>query len=379
MKKCLVISDSFKGTLSTFDACRAIAEGFKLAAPAWEVLEVPIADGGEGAVAVVHHHLGGSFRRVDITGPLGRPVQADYLLIGDRAYVEFASACGFAMSRRSPEDALHASSFGVGELLHAAASDGADELFLFLGGSASTDGGVGMAQALGVRFLDKDGEELAPLTGEPTAPYVEEIDQVDLSQSVPRTGAACVTGVVDVENPLLGKLGAASIYGPQKGMDREGIERREHSLKRLVECVERSGDPKALAEQAGAGSAGGAGYGVLGLLEGKLLRGTDFFLDLVGFKSELLEADLVVTGEGCLDQTSLTGKLLKGLMTEIDIKPVPVVSLVGDCRLRTDELAQVSGLSVFSLYPNYSHTEPAEALKALASQVGKLISSQLAR
>jgi glycerate kinase len=338
-----VAPDKFKGSLSAQEAADAIAAGAQDAADALgiavDIHRQPVADGGEGIVAAA---LAAGYRGLPVTvsGPLGEPVEAEIALGTGAdgsavAVVELASASGLALlpgGRGDATTAVTASSRGTGELVRAALDAGAMRVVLGIGGSASTDGGAGLAAALGVRFLDPGGQDLAPggraLSG---------LDRIDTSVRDPRLDTVEVVVASDVDTPLTGPRGAAAVYGPQKGAGPAEVQLLDDALRRLADVLRR--DAGADVETTpGAGAAGGVGAGAMALLGARLLPGIDLVLDLVGFDTALAGTGLVVTGEGSFDEQSLGGKAPVGVARRAAAHGVPVVVLAG--RLQLDDEAR---------------------------------------
>jgi glycerate kinase len=355
----LVAPDKFKGSLSAPQAAEAIAAGAQDAADALaidvEVRLQPVADGGEGIVAAA---LAAGYRLhpVAVSGPLGDPVEAG-IAIGSGpdgsavAVVELATASGLALlpgGRGDVTTALAASSRGTGELVRAALDSGANRVVLGIGGSASTDGGAGLAAALGVRFLHADGRLLGPGGG-----ALAGLDRIDTSVRDPRLDTVEVVVASDVDNPLTGPRGAAAVFAPQKGAGPAQVELLDAALRRLAEVLRR--DTGADVETAaGAGAAGGVGAGAMALLGARLVPGIDLVLDLVGFDTALAGTDLVVTGEGSFDEQSLGGKAPVGVARRAAAQGVPVVFLSG--RLHLDDHAR-DGLHDLGVVAAHAITE----------------------
>lgn len=290
--------DSFKGSLSAREVARSLAEGWRSVRPGDELVELPLADGGEGTLATVESAVGGSRRRDAgvVTGPDHRPVQGEYLELPDgTALVELAMISGLPLMERL--DPLRATTRGLGEVLHRALTDGSRRLQVTLGGSATTDAATGALRTLGLGLYGARGEPLNDGGGELT-----ELDRISTNHLLPPPQGG-VDLLTDVENPLLGPCGAAAVFGPQKGADAAAIEQLEAGLARLAELA--GGDPDA----AGAGAAGGAGYGLATFWGATLRLGSEVVGELVGLERHLTRADLAITGEGAFDRTSLTGKI----------------------------------------------------------------------
>jgi glycerate kinase len=305
--------DSFKGTIDCFGAAAALAEGWRSARPADDLVLLPLADGGEGTLDVVAAAVPDAWRRIRVvTGPGGAPVEASWLLLPDgTAVVELAQASGLPLLAHP--DPLGSHTGGVGGLLAVALDFGVRAIVVALGGSASTDGGTGALRALGARFVDEAGREL-PLGGG----ALRQLSTVDLTglRPPPRGGVVCLA---DVRAPLLGPTGAAAVFGPQKGAGPAEIDVLEHGLSRLAYRM--GGE----SEAEGAGAAGGTAYGLMAAWGARIVPGARFVADLVGLSDRLCGADLVITGEGRFDRTSLDGKVVGSVLDAADC-PVAVVA-----------------------------------------------------
>ncbi|MGC9665914.1 glycerate kinase [Planosporangium sp. 12N6] len=300
--KVVIAPDSFKGSLAAGDAARALARGWQRRRPADEVRLLPLADGGEGTVDAFASALPQAERRAEtVPGPDGRPVAADWLLLPDgTAVLELAQSSGLPLMRTP--DPLRAHTYGLGAVMRAAVDAGATRLVVGLGGSASTDGGTGALRALGLRLLDAHGRDL-PLGGGPLVELAH-LDGVDLIDPPP--GGTDL--LVDVTAPLLGPTGAAATYGPQKGAQPADVALLDRALRRLAELA--GGRP----DQPGAGAAGGTPYGLVALWGARIMPGAQTISALVGMPDALASADVVLTGEGRFDETSLTGKVVGSLL-----------------------------------------------------------------
>ena len=322
MKKCIVISDSFKGTISSLEICRIAQETIPKFFSQCQVVTVPVADGGEGTVECFLHALRAAPVTASIVGPYGEPISAAYARKGDLAVIEMAAAAGLPMvgERRDPENTT---TYGVGQLIAHAAKHGCRKILLGLGGSATNDGGCGCAAALGVRFYDKNGAEFVP-----TGHTLSAINYIDASQAKVNLEGVTVTVMCDVDNPLCGPTGAAHVFGPQKGADRAMVERLDRGLRHLAQIVERDMQIS-IAGMAGAGAAGGMGGGCVAFLGAELKSGIECVLDAVGFDSLLEGAELVITGEGRIDSQSVHGKVISGIAKRTRIRNIPLLALVG--------------------------------------------------
>ena len=338
----LLAPDKFKGCLTAVAVADALATGLLRARPDVTVVRLPIADGGDGTVAAALS-AGWSAVEVPAEGPTGVPRTACYARSGDRAVVELAAVVGLDLLPGGRLDALGASTFGLGQVLAHAVGHGAREVVLGLGGSASTDGGAGMLQALGDRLLDGDGREVGRGGG-----ALSSIATVDLS-GLP-AGWADVTLLVasDVTHPLLGPAGAAAVFGPQKGATVADIALLEQGLRTWAAVVAAATGTDHAAEP-GAGAAGGTGFAALALLGGQLRSGIELVLDLVGFDEQVRGASLVVTGEGSLDEQSLAGKAPVGVLLRSRAVGVPVVAVAGRSLLPPAEARAVGFADVLPL------------------------------
>ncbi|GAA4416295.1 glycerate kinase [Georgenia halophila] len=318
----VVAPDKFKGSLSATEVAARVAAGLRGERPAVDVDEVPVADGGEGTVEAA---LAAGFRpvRVTATGPLGEPVETRYAVGGEVAVVEMAAVTGLQMITPDGGTARRASSRGLGEVIAHALDHGAKTVVVGIGGSASTDGGAGMLAALGARLSGPDGD--VPNGGE----ALRTLTRVDLGGLHPRLADAHLVLASDVDNPLLGPAGAAAVYGPQKGADPTTVDDLDAALATWVAALEPvRPEARRLAEEPGAGAAGGVGYGCL-LLGAEFRPGVEVVLDLAGFDRRLEGADLVVTGEGSLDEQSLHGKTPVGVARAAAAHGIPVVAVCG--------------------------------------------------
>jgi glycerate kinase len=321
----LIAPNEFKGTLTAPQAAAAIARGVREVFPHADIVEIPVADGGEGTVeALVTAHRG-EYRSVQVEGPLADPVVATYGLIDDgrTGVAELAAASGLTLvplERRNPE---RTSTYGFGQLLEAVRKAGVGEVIAGIGGSATNDGGAGMAQALGYRLLDGAGRDLP--RGVAALATLERIEPSGLHpgwRSV-RVKVAC-----DVTNPLTGPLGASAVYGPQKGADKAMVGRLDAALARLAAVIERDLG-KRVAEVPGAGAAGGTGAGLIAFLGATLVPGAPLIVEASGFDEKLRGADLVITGEGRVDSQTAYGKAPIEVAKRAQRANIPVLLLAG--------------------------------------------------
>jgi len=306
----LIAPDKFAGTLTAVEAAAAIAEGWRRTAPADQLVEVPLADGGPGFVDVLHAALGGELVDVRVSGPLGEPVDAEVLVVAGTAYVESAQACGLHLVPE-PRDPRATTTYGVGELLLAARDAGALRVVVGLGGSGTNDAGAGLLAALGARAVDVDGADVTDLMRRGGG-GLRRIAAVDLRPALVAVAGLELVVASDVDNPLLGLRGATNGFGPQKGADDATVMELEGSLESFARAVGRRADGKDPAVALGAGAAGGLGYAVLHLGAARV-PGIATVLDTVDLAGHVGRADLVLTGEGAFDWQSLRGKVVSGV------------------------------------------------------------------
>lgn len=353
--------DKFKGSLSALDVASAIGAGLIEVHPGLELVLAPVADGGDGTVDAA---LGAGYDPVHVTveGPTGEPVRATYAVRGPRAVVELATAVGLARLPGGRLAPLTASTYGLGQVIADAIDHGATEIILGLGGSASTDGGAGMAQALGARLRDATGRELA----RGGAALVGLVD-VDVTALEARLGSTTVVVASDVDNPLLGATGAAAVFGPQKGATPDNLAVLERGLTTWADVVARTlGRDEAA--RAGAGAAGGTGYAAVTLLNARLRPGIELILEFLDFDHTLAGADLVITGEGSLDEQSLAGKAPIGVARAAHRSNVRVLAVAGRNQLGPVRLAQTGIAAAYAL----SDLEP-DAARSMAHATPLLV------
>ena len=332
MRKIVVVPDSFKSTMSSAQVCDIMVRALTRHLDA-EVVALPVADGGEGSVDAFLCAVGGRKVTMSVTGPLGEPVTGFYGVLADgTAVVEMAAAAGLTLVKHELQP-TRTTSYGVGELILAAAHAGAKKIIVGLGGSATTDMGTGAAAAAGVRFVDEEGEEFVPLSG-----TLDRIAGVDMSGLDASVRDADIQVMCDVDNPLFGPRGAAYVFGPQKGATLKVVEELDRGLRHASMVVEREfhrvvrtqSPDVPLSELKGSGAAGGMGAGMVAFFGATLHPGIDIVLDTVGFDKLIHDADLVITGEGCLDSQSLSGKVVVGVARRARTFGVPVIAIVGD-------------------------------------------------
>jgi len=321
----LLCPDSFKDALSAQDAAAAMARGVQRANPEAQVQVCPLADGGEGSLDALIAATGAERRQLNVQDALGRPRQAAWGWLSDQrtAFIELAEASGLQHLEIDERNALHTSTVGVGELLLAALDQGAEKALLLLGGSATNDGGAGMLQALGARFLDQHGEQLPP-----GGAALNQLASLELNGLDPRLAKLTLEAAVDVDNPLLGERGASAVFGPQKGASPEEVEQLDRALGHFADISAHAlGDDYRTLP--GAGAAGGMGFAAKAFLNATLKPGIEMIMQQADMASLLARADLVITGEGRLDGQSLAGKTPIGVSRAAKRLRKPVIVLAG--------------------------------------------------
>jgi glycerate kinase len=370
-KRVLVVPDKFKGSVTAAEAADALAAGLLRAMPDLEVVRLPVADGGDGTLAAA---LSAGYELVPVVadGPTGEPVGTAFAVLAETAVVELADVTGLRRLTGPPAP-LTASTYGVGQVITAALDYGATRIVLGIGGSASTDGGAGMLQALGLRLVGADGAEVGR-----GGAALAEIASVHLAGLDRRLGSGATLLVAsDVENPLLGPKGAAAVFGPQKGASPDDVALLNFALTRWAAITE-SVIGRDIADDVGAGAAGGTGFGAMAYLGARLVPGVELVLDLIGFDAALDGADLVITGEGSLDSQSLSGKAPVGVARAAARHGVPVVAVAGLVSLTEAETAAAGFAAAYSLAdlePDYAASMAGAA--DLLTQIGYLIASWL--
>ncbi|MEU3283276.1 glycerate kinase [Streptomyces antibioticus] len=334
-RRVLVAADKFKGSLTAVEVAERVTAGLRRVVPEAEVEALPVADGGDGTVDAAVA-AGFARREVPVAGPLGHEVTAAFALRGDTAVVEMAEASGLQRLPAGVFAPLTASTYGSGELLRAALDAGARTIVFGVGGSATTDGGAGMLSALGARFLDDDGEPVAPGGG-----GLARLARADLTGLDPRLSAVDLVLASDVDNPLTGPKGAPAVYGPQKGASPDDVETLDAALAHFAKVLEDAVGPGAAVHAAapGGGAAGGVGYGAL-LLGARFRPGIEVMLDVLGFAPALERAELVITGEGSLDEQTLHGKAPAGVAAAARAAGKEVVAVCGRLALPPQALGR---------------------------------------
>ncbi|HLT03830.1 MAG TPA: glycerate kinase [Pseudomonas sp.] len=370
--KIVIAPDSFKESLAAPQVAEAIARGWRAVFPDADCLLRPMADGGEGTVDAVLAAVGGERRTCRVTGPLGTPVPAHWGWLADgTAVIEMAAASGLHHVPPGQRDILCACSAGTGELIRQALDAGARRLILGLGGSATNDGGAGMLRALGVRFLDGQGQAL-----EPGGAALARLARLDLSGLDPRLRQVEVRVAADVDNPLCGPRGASAVFGPQKGASPEQVEQLDQALAHYARLMaETLGEDHA--EVPGAGAAGGLGFAARALLGARFRPGVELVAELSGLAEAVRDAELVITGEGRLDAQTLHGKTPYGVARIAQAANVPVIALAGSLGDGYWRLYEAGVSAAFSLTPGpmtleQACSDAAAQLQARSQDIARL-------
>ncbi len=371
--KIVIAPDSYKESLSAMEVASTIEQGFRQVLPHATYIKLPVADGGEGTVQSMIDATNGHLVKLNVTGPLNQQVAAHYGILGDRssqhhhdktAVIEMASASGLhhvAIDERNP---LITTSYGTGELIVNALDSGINHIIIGLGGSATNDGGVGMLQALGVKFLDKNGTEINF-----GGAALSTIDTIDISGLHPKLQDCTIEVACDVNNPLCGEQGASAIFGPQKGATPEMVKQLDQALSHFADKTLTTGISECR-NQAGAGAAGGMGYAVLAYLNANLRPGINIVMETVELASKLVDADLVITGEGRLDSQTLMGKTPMGVAKEANKLGIPVIAIAGCVSDDANVLLEHGFKAIFSVTPRAM-----ELKQVLASAKHNLLST----
>ena len=354
MKKCVVVSDSFKGTVSSREICEIAQRVIPRHFPACEVVCIPVADGGEGTVDCFIQAMGAQRVEVTVTNALGEKSAAAYARIGELAIIEMAAAAGLPQvgALRCPGTAT---TYGVGELIAHAAHSGCKRILLGLGGSATNDGGCGCAAALGVGFLDADGQSFVPV-----GDTLGRIARIDTAKADELLRSVEITVMCDVTNPLYGPTGAAYVFAPQKGADAEKVKSLDAGLRHFGDVI-RSQLGIDVSRMPGAGAAGGMGAGCVALLGGMIQSGIDAVLDVTGFDRQLEGADLVITGEGRIDSQSAGGKVISGVARRTKAKGIPLIAIAGGI---ADSAGAVYDIGVSAMFSTDRAALPVDMLGA---------------
>jgi glycerate kinase len=351
----VIAPDSFKGTNSSLKVAGLIEQGILKVFPKAEIRKVPVADGGEGTVEAVITGVGGRWEESAVNDPLGRGIMARWGSTPDFAVIEMAEASGLPLLAESEKNPLITSTYGTGQLIEEALNQGFRKILIGLGGSATNDGGAGMARALGIRFLDKEGMEISDGGGD-----LHRLEKINMDQIDPRIIETEIIIASDVTNPLLGEKGATATYSTQKGADKAMQLLLEEGLTNLADKTETLLEQR-FRETPGAGAAGGLGFGLLAFCGARISSGIDTVLDFMSFDQIISTANLVITGEGRMDGQSIYGKVPAGIAKRCKERKIPLLAIVGDMLGSMDDLYNLGVSSVMSTVPRAMSLE--EALK----------------
>ncbi|EMO4220802.1 glycerate kinase [Klebsiella aerogenes] len=361
--KIVIAPDSYKESLSALDVATAIETGFREIYPHAEYVKVPVADGGEGTVEAMVAATQGHIVQVSVTGPLGEPVNAFYGLSGDMrcAYIEMTAASGLESVPPTRRNPLLTTSWGTGELIRHALDAGVSQIIIGIGGSATNDGGAGMAQALGAKLLSAGQQQIARGGG-----ALETLARIDLSELDPRLADCRIDVACDVTNPLTGPQGASAVFGPQKGATAAMIERLDRGLQHFAQIIDRDLDIDVLSLEGG-GAAGGMGAALYAFCGANLRPGIEIVTDALGLADLVADADLVITGEGRIDSQTIHGKVPVGVAKVAKRFNVPVIGIAGSLTADVGVVHQHGLDAVFSVL--YSVCTLEEALANAAANV----------
>lgn len=345
MMKIVIAPDSFKESMTALEAAQSIEKGMKAVFQDAEYQLLPMADGGEGTVQSLVDATDGTIRERSVTGPLGETVQAFFGILGNgkTAVIEMAAASGLHLVEPAKRNPLLTTSRGTGELIRAALDEGVSHIIVGIGGSATNDGGVGMMQALGGKFLDEKGEEIGPGGGALSA-----IKSIDLSLLDSRLDSVKLEVACDVTNPLTGSTGASAIFGPQKGATPEVVRTLDGNLAHLASITIGGSE---VASIAGTGAAGGLGFALLAFLKAELNRGIDIVLKAVNFSDKVKDASLVITGEGRIDGQTIYGKTPIGVAKSAKVYDIPVIGIAGSLTEDSTVVYEHGIDALFSIVP----------------------------
>ena len=362
--KFVIAPDKYKGSLTAFEFCNAVEEGLFKALGKVEIIKMPLADGGDGTIDVVKHYLKGDIVKVKVNDPLFRTIEAQYLFSRETriSYIEMAEASGLKLLKEGEKNCMRTTTLGTGELIADALQKGAKEIILGIGGSATNDAGIGMASALGFRFLDANNTVL-----EPKGENLIHIKTIDASGVNPLLKNVVVKVACDVTNPLYGKNGAAYIYASQKGASNEDIEALDNGLRNYSRIIQRHFGID-LQQIEGAGAAGGMGAGSMVFLNAQLTSGIDLIKELADFDTNIKGADWVITGEGNLDDQTLSGKTISGVIKSAKAQNVPVAALCGSVNISVNAQKELGLDYAVSIVKGISDLE-----EAIASSYSNLV------
>ena len=372
MKKIVVASDSFKGSVSSIEVAECAELAIHKVFPDCEVVKIPVGDGGEGTVETLITAMGGEAVSCVVHDPLMRPVEATYGILGDNrtAVIEMATASGLTLVPVSERNPLRTATYGTGELIKDAMDRGCRDFLIGIGGSATNDGGTGMLQALGFRFLDRNGNELG-LGGQ----ILNQIYEIDCSRALSQLRETSFTIACDVNNPFYGEKGAAYVFARQKGADDAMVRLLDEGLRNFAEVIKRTGRIK-IDDIPGAGAAGGLGGGFVAFLKAELKPGIRMVLDALRFDERIRGADLIITGEGKLDKQTCMGKTPFGVLQAGMGQDIPVIVMGGSVE-EVEALNTCGFLAVLPLLPYPVSLEQAMDKDFTCWNIGRALEQQL--
>ena len=335
--KIILAPDKFKGSLSGLEFCRAVREGLEGLRPKPEIIDLPLADGGDGTIEVVRHYLKAETITTEVNDPLFRPITASYVVSPDKtiAFIEMAEASGLRLLKTGEINCMNTTSLGTGELIVDAIEKGATEIILGIGGSATNDAGMGMAMALGYRFLDSNDREIKPVGAN-----LNDLYRIDTKNVHPGLKDVTFKTACDVKNPLYGRDGAAYIYAEQKGASALEIAMLDDGLRNFASVVKKEFNID-LQQIKGAGAAGGLGAAAVVFLNSSLVPGIDLIKEMADFDTAINGADWIITGEGKLDEQTLSGKTIQGVLATARAKGIPVAAFCGAVALPKGKAAEM--------------------------------------
>lgn len=321
--KVIICPDKFKGSLSALEVAKAIERGIKRFDKSINTIVHPLADGGEGSLAIFDGDPYAQIKKIKVSDPLGREITADYRIKAESAFIEMAKASGLALLKKSELNVMKATSFGTGQLIIDALDQGCKKIYLFIGGSATNDGGMGIAAALGYQFLDKENKLL-----EPAGESLIKVSRIETNKVDRRLDQISFCTICDVTNPFYGEHGAAYVYAEQKGANAEQIKQLDKGLKNFAEIVKRDLGMD-ISDIAGFGAAGGIGGGSMAFLKSEIRPGIQTIMEMTGFEKVCKNADLIISGEGKADHQSKHGKVISGVAAFAKKYRIPLCLIVG--------------------------------------------------
>lgn len=349
--KFVLAPDKYKGSLTGPEFCNAVENGIRKVFPNAEIVKKPLADGGDGTIEVVKEYLHASSISVDVKDPLFRDITTQYLLSNDHktAFIEMSEASGYKLLDKAEMNCMHTTSLGTGQMIVDAMEKGAQNIVLGIGGSATNDGGMGMAAALGYSFLDADGNEL-----EPIGKNLGLVAQIDTDKVHPQLPKLKIQVACDVNNPFYGENGAAKVYGTQKGASEQEIDFLDRGLQHFSKVLQTTFGVD-VQKIPGSGAAGGVGGGAVVFLGAELISGVDMVMQLANFEDVLEGADWVITGEGQLDGQTSAGKTINGVIKAAQRKKIPVAAFCGSIDITIEEMEHIGldyGVSILNQIGN---------------------------